>query len=104
MKLSPLLSTGIKHLKIEGKHYPTCIHTRAQLFKTNNIVVNMSLKFETYRSQICQYVLLKNVRSFCIAQILHCTDFALQSFSNFLNKNASVIGYKVVNSLTSSLS
>ena len=54
-------------------------------------LVNVSLKFQTLLSEICQYCLLKK----CV-KLLHC-----KSFSHIFNKNVSVIGYKVVKHLTS---
>ena len=48
-------------------------------------LVNVSLNFQKLVSQICQYFLLKNVRSFLI----------------FSAKNFSVFGYKVLKHLTS---
>ena len=61
------------------------LYTWARLFKTND-VVNILLNFETLISQICQYFLLKNVRSFCSAK----------ASLIFSTKNISVFGYKVV--------
>ena len=49
-------------------------------------LVNVSLKFQMLVSQICQYFLLKNVRSFCTAK----------ASLIFSTKNISVFGYKVV--------
>ena len=49
-------------------------------------LVNVSLKFQTLMSKICQYFLLKKVRK---ASLI------------FLTKNTSVIGYKVVKHLAS---
>ena len=46
--------------------------------KLTTSLVNVSLKFQTLISNICQYFLLENVRSFCNA------------------KNIGVFGYKVV--------
>ena len=63
---------------------------RARLFKTNNIV-NVSLKFQTLISEICQYFLLENCE-----KLLHCKSFFIFSAKNF-----SVFGYKGVKHLTS---
>ena len=52
-------------------------------------LVNVSLKFQTLISQICQYFLLKK----CV-KLLQC-----KSVSYFFNKNFSVFGYKVVQHL-----
>ena len=54
-------------------------------------LVNVSLKFQMLISQICQYFLLKNVRSFCNAK----------ASLIFSTKNVIVFGYKVVKHLTS---
>ena len=54
-------------------------------------LVNVSLNFQKLMSQICQYFLLKNVRSFCSAK----------ASLIFSTKNFSVFGYKVVKHLTS---
>ena len=59
--------------------------------KLTTSLVNVSLKFQTFISQICQYILLKKYE-----KLLHC-----KSFSHFFNKNISVFGYKVVKYLTS---
>ena len=48
-------------------------------------LVNVSLKFQTLISEIIQYFLLKNVRSFCSAK----------ASLIFLTTNISVFGYKV---------
>ena len=83
------------------KHFRVVLHnsavnTRVRLFKTKNIV-NFSLKFQRAIPEICQYFLLKNVRSFCSAK-------ASLIFST--KKKISVYSYKVlkVDLLTSSLS
>ena len=52
---------------------------------------NETLKFQTLISQICQYYLLENVRSFCTAK----------ASPIFSTKNTNVLGYKVVKHLTS---
>ena len=54
-------------------------------------LVNISLKFQTLISEICQYFLLKKCE-----KLLHC-----KSFSHFFNKNISVFGYKIVKHLVS---
>ena len=54
-------------------------------------LVNVSLKFQTLISNICQYFLLKNCE-----KLLQC-----KSFSHFFNKNICGFGYKVVKHLTS---
>ena len=59
--------------------------------KLTTSLVNVSLKFQTLISEICQYFLLKNERSFCIAK----------ASLIFSTKNFSVFGYKVVKHLTS---
>ena len=59
--------------------------------KLTTSLVNVSLKFQTLISQICQYFLLKKCE-----KLLQC-----KSFSHFFNKNISVFGYKVVKHLTS---
>ena len=38
--------------------------SRARLFKTNDVFVNVSLKFQTLISQICQYFFMKKLLSF----------------------------------------
>ena len=53
--------------------------------KLTTSLVNEPLKFQTLISQIRQYFLLKNVRSFCIAK----------ASLIFSTKNFSVFGYKV---------
>ena len=53
--------------------------------KLTSLLVNVSLKFQTLLSQICQYFLLKK-----------CAKASLI----FSTKNISVIGYKVVKHLT----
>ena len=52
-------------------------------------LVNVSLKFQTLVSEICQYFSLKNVRSSAKASLI------------FSTKNISVFGFKVVKHLTS---
>ena len=68
--------------------------------KLTTSLVNVSLKFQTLISQILQYFLLKNVRSFCIAKVslLHCKSFAfaLQKLLSFLQQKISV--YLVIKS------
>ena len=59
--------------------------------KLTTSLVNVSLKFLTLISQICQYFLLKKCE-----KLLQC-----KSFSHIVNKNISVFGYKVVKHLTS---
>ena len=59
--------------------------------KLTTSLVNVSLKFQTLISEICQYILLKKCE-----KLLHC-----KSFSHFFNKNISVFGYKVIKHLTS---
>ena len=54
-------------------------------------LVNVSLKFQTLISNICQYFLLEKCE-----KLLQC-----KSFSHFFNKNISVFDYKVVKHLTS---
>ena len=54
-------------------------------------LVNVSLKFQMLTSEICQYFLLKNVKSFCNAK----------AFLIFSTKNISVFGYEVIKHLTS---
>ena len=55
-------------------------------------LVFVSLKFQTLKSQICQYFFfLKKCE-----KLLQC-----KSFSHFFNKNISVFGYKVVKHLMS---
>ena len=55
--------------------------------KLTTSLVNVSLKFQTLISQICQYFLLKKCE-----KLLHCI---------FSTKNISVFGYKVIKHLTS---
>ena len=55
-------------------------------------LVNVSLKFQTLRAEIRQYVLLKNVKI-----LLHCK----KTFIIFSTKNTSVFGYIVIKYLTS---
>ena len=64
--------------------------TRARLFKTKDVVVNVSLKFQTLISEICHYFLLKHMRSFCRAK----------ASLIFSTKNISVFGNKVIKHLT----
>ena len=59
--------------------------------KLTTSLVNVSLKFQTLISEICQYFLLKNQRSFCSAK----------ASLIFSTKNISVFGYKVIKYLTS---
>ena len=59
--------------------------------KLTTSLVNVSLKFQTLISKICQYFLLKKCE-----KLLHC-----KSFSHFSTKNISVFGYEVVIHLTS---
>ena len=59
--------------------------------KLTTALVNVSLKFQMLISQIRQYFLLKNVRSFCSAK----------ASLIFSTKNFSVFGYKVVKHLMS---
>ena len=62
--------------------------------KLTTSLVNVSLKFQTLRSEISQYFLLKKCE-----KLLQC-----KSFSYFFNKNFSIFGYKsckTLNELTS---
>ena len=59
--------------------------------KLTTSLVNVSLKFQTLISNICQYFLLQNVRSFCSAK----------ASLIFSTKNISVFGYIAVKHLTS---
>ena len=59
--------------------------------KLTTSLVNVMLKFQMLVSEICQYFLLKNVRSFCSAK----------ASLIFSTKNISVFHYKVVKHLTS---
>ena len=59
--------------------------------KLTTSLSNVSLKFQTLISNICQYFLLKNVRSLCIAK----------ASLIFSTKNISDFRYKVVKHLTS---
>ena len=59
--------------------------------KLTTSLVNVSLKFQSLISNICQYILLKNVRSFCSAK----------ASPNFSIKNINGFGYKFVKHLTS---
>ena len=59
--------------------------------KLTTSLVNVSLKFQMLISEIHQYFLLKNVRSFCSAK----------ASLIFSTKNISVFGYNVVKHLTS---
>ena len=54
------------------------------------MLVNVSLKFQTFESEIHQHFLLKKCE-----KLLHC-----KSFSHFSTKNIGVFGYKVINQLT----
>ena len=54
-------------------------------------LVNVSLKFQTLISQICQYFLLKKCE-----KLLQC-----KSFSHFFNKKFNIFGYKAIKHLTS---
>ena len=66
-------------------------HTGLGFSKLTTSLVNVSLKFQTVISQICQYFLLKKCE-----KLLQC-----KGFSHFVNKSFSVFGYKVVKHLTS---
>ena len=57
--------------------------------KLTTSLVNISLKFQTLISEVCQYFLLKKCE-----KLLQC-----KSFSHFSTKNVSVFGYKVVKTL-----
>ena len=59
--------------------------------KLTTSLVNVSLKFQTLISQICQYFCWKNVRSFCSAK----------AFLIFSTKNITFFGYKVFKHLMS---
>ena len=59
--------------------------------KLTTSLVNVSLKFQTLISEICQYFLLKKCE-----KLLQCN-----SFSHFFNKNISVFGYRIIKHLTS---
>ena len=59
--------------------------------KLTTSLVNVSLKFQMLISEICQYFLLKNVRSFCSAK----------ASLIFSTKNVSVFGNKVLKHLPS---
>ena len=54
-------------------------------------LVNVSIKFQTLISEICQSFLLKKCEKFSHGK----------SFTDFFNKNFSVFGYKVVKHLRS---
>ena len=56
--------------------------------KLKTLLVNVSLKFQTLISEICQYFFLKKCEK-------------LLNFSHFFNKNISVVGYKVIKHLSS---
>ena len=59
--------------------------------KLTTLLVNVSLKFQMYLSEICQYFCWQNVRSFCC-----------KSVSHFFSTNNSVFGFKVTQHLSSS--
>ena len=59
--------------------------------KLTTSLVNETLKFQTFISQICQYFLMKKYE-----KLLQC-----KSFSFFSTKNISVFGHKTLNELTS---
>ena len=76
---------------IDVLHFVESLPVWARLFKTTMSLVNASLKFQPLisRSNICQYVLLKNVRRFCIEKL-----------SLIFQQNISVYGYEVIKHLT----
>ena len=74
--------------------------TWAWLFKTNDVVSNFSLKFQTLLSHNMPIFFVEKMReTFALQKLL--SFFELKSFSHFLNKNISVFGCKVVKHLAS---
>ena len=89
----PLLGCATK-MSMTGVAAPesVCIHLApCSCSKLMMLLVNVSLKFQTLISEICQYFLLKK----CV-KLLKC-----KSFSHFSTKNISAFGYKVVKHLMS---
>ena len=70
-------------LNLPGQSGPGCS-------KLTTSLVNVSLKFQTLISTICQYSLFKKCE-----KLLHC-----KSFSHFFNNNISVSSNKVIKHLT----
>ena len=81
--LSKLIAV-VSKLYLFGRSY------KVLLFKTND--VNVSLKFQTYISEMCQYFLLKK-----FVKLSQRKNF----FNFFTTKNIIVFGNKVVKLLTS---
>ena len=84
------MSANLGPKQIHKAEDPFFWHSGPGCSKLTTSLVNDPLKFQTLISQICQYFLLKNVRSFCSAKASHI----------FSAKNFSVFGYKVVKHLT----
>ena len=79
------ISFGIIFFKTIGlEKFGSMLALWARLFKINDVVVNVSLKFQTLISDIRQYFLSKKCEKLI-----------------FSTKNFSVFGYKVVKHLTS---
>ena len=62
--VSPNSSSAHGYLKVFSMPSKACmtslsVYNWARLFETNDVVVNVSLKFQTLISNICQYFLLK---------------------------------------------
>ena len=73
-------------------HISTSLRPGPGCSKLTTSLVNVSLKFQTLISQICQYLLFKKMReAFAVQQLL----------SFFQQKIISVFGYKVLKHLTS---
>ena len=72
------------HLKAVFYIIPSCS-------KLKTLLVNISLIFQTYISQMHQFFCWKNERRFCSAK----------ASLIFSTKNISVVGYKVIKHLTS---
>ena len=79
-------------MKFQGDILNFCDFIQVFVFTTNHHL-NVSLKFQTLISEIRQYFLLKNVRSFCSAK----------ASLTFSIKNISVFAYKVIKHLMNEL-
>ena len=70
---------------LSQKNYPSAFSTGPSCSKLTTSLVNISLNFQKFISQICHHFLLKKCE-----KLLHC-----KSISHFFNKKFSVFGYKL---------
>ena len=78
---------SVDYMVVLNKKLKSILPFWTPCLKVTTSLVNVSLKFQSFISQICQYFCRKKFE-----KLLHC-----KSFSHFFNKNISVSGYKVEN-------